>query len=161
MRELVVPTVPGLTLRFPNSPDDDYTEAGQAEQVRQTLLGYEAGAVVPWVIRQHGQIVGDISLFLINLGPLQSATVGYWVAAAAQGQGIATAAIMTILAVARDELRLHRLEVGASPDNPASVRVLEKAGFTLIGLAPRYLLVGSTWRDQLLYQRLLGDTPTG
>jgi ribosomal-protein-alanine N-acetyltransferase len=92
---------------------------------------------------------------------LQSATVGYWVDAAAQGQGIATAALMTVLPVARNELELHRLEAGASPDNPASTRVLEKAGFTLIGLAPRYLLIGNEWRDQVLYQRVLDDTPPG
>lgn len=87
--------------------------------------------------------------------------MGYWVDDAAQGQGIATAALMTVLPVARNELELHRLEAGASPDNPASTRVLEKAGFTLIGLAPRYLLIGNEWRDQVLYQRVLDDTPPG
>ena len=185
MRELVIPTRPDLSLRFPETGDAGelaavlaanrvelerwsphpserfYTVAGQTEQIRQTLLGYEAGAVVQWVIRHDDRIVGDISIFLINRGALLSATVGYWVDAAARDQGIASAALAAILPVARDALGLHRLEAGASPDNPASLRVLEKAGFSRIGLAPRYLLVGSEWRDQVLYQRLLDDAQLG
>ena len=181
MRELDVLSLPGCTLRFPEAadapelaavlaanraelerwsphpPEGFYTEAGQTEQIRQTLLGYEAGAVVQWVIRYQGRIVGDISVFLINRGALLSATVGYWVDAAARGHGIATAALLAILPTVRNDLGLHRLEAGASPDNPASVRVLEKAGFTRIGLAPRYLLIGTDWRDQLLYQRVLDE----
>lgn len=185
MPDLAVPSLSACSLRFPEAadaqelaavlaanrmeldrwsphpPDGFYTGAGQVEQIRQTLLGYEAGAVVQWVIRRAGRIVGDISLFLINRGPLPSATVGYRVDAAAQGQGIATAALIAVLPVARNELESHRLEAGASPPNPASTRVLEKAGFTLIGLAPRYLLIGNEWRDQVLYQRLLDDTLPG
>jgi len=35
--------------------------------------------------------------------------------------------------------------------------VLRRTGFTLIGLAPRYLRIAGQWRDHLLFQRLADD----
>ena len=178
---ITVATMPGVTLRLPEpadagplarvfsanrgaldrwnpaSPDDFSTETGQAENIRQMRLGHEKGDLLPLLVLLDGRVVGDVSLFHILRGPLQSATLGYWVDAAEQGRGLATAAVGAVADVARDHLRLHRLEAGVSPDNPASQRVLETSGFTRIGLAPRYLLAASDWRDQILYQRVLGD----
>jgi ribosomal-protein-alanine N-acetyltransferase len=52
------------------------------------------------------------------------------------------------------ELDLHRAEAATLVENVASQRVLEKAGFERIGLAPRYLRVNDVWRDFFLFQRL-------
>lgn len=180
---IAIATMPGVTLRLPEPgdaaelarsfasnraaldrwnpapPDDFYTEAGQAENIRQMRLGHDKGALLPLLIVRDGRIVGDVSLFQINRGPLQCATVGYWVDAGEQGRGIATAAVGAAVEVARDLLRLHRIEAGVSPRNPGSQRVLEKCGFTRIGLAPRYLFAAGDWQDQILYQRILGSEP--
>ena len=56
-------------------------------------------------MRLHGRIVGEITIFMIVRGALQSATVGYWVDAAMRGQGIAGARVVPpIVPVARDDL---------------------------------------------------------
>ncbi len=182
---ITVATMPGVTLRLPEPgdagslshaftvnraaldrwnpapPDEFYTETGQAENIRQMRLGYEKGDLLPLLVLRDGRVVGDVSLFHVIRGPLQSATLGYWIDVAEQGRGLATAAVGVFADVTRDLLRLHRLEAGVSPANPASRRVLEKSGFTRIGLAPRYLLAAGDWQDQILYQRVLGDERPG
>lgn len=62
-----------------------------------------------------------------------SGEIGYWVAAAERGRGLATRAVRLLAAWAADELGLTRLQVLPHKDNAASRRVAEKAGFTDTG----------------------------
>jgi RimJ/RimL family protein N-acetyltransferase len=55
--------------------------------------------------------------------------IGYWLARPARGRGIVTRAVVLLCRYAFDELGLARLELIADPDNAASQRVAEKAGF--------------------------------
>jgi RimJ/RimL family protein N-acetyltransferase len=59
--------------------------------------------------------------------------VGYHVGRAHQGQGIATEAVLRLVDWARAELDPPRLIAGCFEDNPASARVLQKAGFRPTG----------------------------
>jgi [ribosomal protein S5]-alanine N-acetyltransferase len=54
-------------------------------------------------------------------------------------------------------MELHRVEAGTRPENVASQRVLERNGFTCVGLLRRHLLIGGKWRDHLLWERLADD----
>ena len=70
--------------------------------------------------------------------PSGAVELGYWIARAHWGQGLATEAAAALVAIART-LKLARLEASHFIDNPASGRVLEKLGFLPTGLsAPRY-----------------------
>jgi len=60
-------------------------------------------------------------------------------------------AVRTLIAYAFDTLRLHRVEAACQPDNAASRRVLEKAGFTQEGMARAYLKINGAWRDHVLF----------
>ena len=74
-----------------------------------------------------------------GMGRRPSGTVelGYWIARPFWGRGIATEACSALVAIART-LGLKQLEGSHFLDNPASGRVLEKLGFTPIGItAPR------------------------
>ncbi|HEX8641330.1 MAG TPA: GNAT family N-acetyltransferase [Allosphingosinicella sp.] len=62
---------------------------------------------------------------------------GYWIARRFWGRGIATEAGGAIVGIARDALRLKRLEAGHFLDNPASGRVLAKLGFRPTGAVVR------------------------
>ena len=55
--------------------------------------------------------------------------VGYWLGRAYWGQGIATAALSTFL----HHIKTRPLYARAAKDNRASLRVLEKCGFKIIG----------------------------
>ena len=69
------------------------------------------------------------------------------------GQGFATTALGLVCERAFGELGLHRLEAGTLLDNVASQRVIEKNGFTRIGVAPRYLQIAGEWADHILFQK--------
>ena len=70
--------------------------------------------------------------------PSGAVEMGYWIARAHWGRGIATEACTALIDIAR-ALRLGSLEGSHFIDNPASGRVLEKLGFEPTGIiAPRY-----------------------
>jgi RimJ/RimL family protein N-acetyltransferase len=61
--------------------------------------------------------------------------VGYWLAREARGRGLATEAVRALVAWAYEQGVRH-LTLTAHPENVASQRVAEKAGFVPIGLVP-------------------------
>ncbi|WP_327710913.1 GNAT family N-acetyltransferase [Streptomyces sp. NBC_00464] len=144
----------------PLRPDAFYTEEGQRERLAGALADRDAGRAMPWVLCDaQDRAVGGFNLNGMVLGPFRSATLGYWVDVDLAGRGLATAAVRLICELARDELRLHRVEAGTVLDNAASQRVLAKCGFEEFGLAPRYLHINGEWRDHRLFQRILHDGP--
>ncbi|MGQ4489595.1 GNAT family N-acetyltransferase [Streptomyces sp. SAS_281] len=144
----------------PVRPDSFYTEEGQRERLAGMLAEREAGRVMPWVLSDaEDRVVGGFNLNSIVLGPFRSATLGYWVDVEYAGRGLATAAVRRICELARDGLRLHRIEAGTVLHNTASQRVLAKSGFEEFGVAPRYLHIDGEWRDHRLFQRILHDGP--
>ena len=106
--------------------------------------------MLPYVIELDGQFVGQLTIGNVTHGALRSAWIGYWVASAATGRGVATAALALGLDHCFGAVRLHRVEATVSPENAASRAVLAKAGFREEGLLRRYLDVDGAWRDHLL-----------
>lgn len=87
----------------------------------------------------------------------RSAEVGYWVAAAWRGQGLATRAVCLLSAWALDQAGLERLELFASPENGASQRVAERAGYTREGLLRSVRMRHGRREDLVLFSRLASD----
>ncbi|MGW2561671.1 GNAT family N-acetyltransferase [Streptomyces sp. NPDC001514] len=112
-----------------------------------------------WQLVDGERVVGQATLSGIALGPFRSASLGYWVDAEYAGRGLATRLVEEVCRAARDELGLHRIEAGTVLTNAASQRVLAKAGFEEIGIAPRYLHIDGEWRDHRLFQRVLHNDP--
>ena len=82
------------------------------------------------------QLIGTIGFGRRPGGDIE---LGYWIARPHWGLGYATEAVRAAIAIARDSLRLPRLVAGHFLDNPASGRVLDKAGFLPTGVtAPRF-----------------------
>ncbi len=96
-------------------------------------------------------LVGGATLSNIRRGVAQMASLGYWVGGRYTGRGYITAAVRAIVRYAFEDLDLHRVEAACQPDNIASRRVLEKAGFTYEGSARAYLKINGHWRDHLLF----------
>ncbi len=135
--------------------EDYFTEDGQRADILGSLAQYAQGVKVPHVIvRESGGIAGRITLNTVVRGAFQSASVGYWLGAADNGRGLATAAVRDMIKLAFQDLGLHRLEAGTLVDNVRSQRVLERSGFVRFGLAPEYLEIAGRWQDHVLYQLL-------
>jgi ribosomal-protein-alanine N-acetyltransferase len=135
-------------------PDsDDLDRWYRLDGVRAWIVdGNERFAIV-----EDGAIAGMVSLTGLELGPLRSAMVSYFVDERRAGRGLASRAVDEITEHAFDTLDLHRLEAGTATTNLASQRVLEHNRFTNIGLLRKHLLIGGRWVDHYLWERIVGD----
>lgn len=85
------------------------------------------------------------------------AELGYAIAPAARGKGAATEGLRLLTEWAFAELKMVRLELLISIDNPASKRVAERCGYTLEGvMRDRYVKPGLRV-DTEIWSRLATD----
>lgn len=130
---------------------------------RQRLTRYRAdfaqGVAVPFFIfeRQHGELLGGITLGSIRRGVSQCGHLGYWIGERYAGKGYMLDAVQAVTLYAFHELGLHRVEAACIPGNVRSSRVLEKAGFRPEGTLRSYLKINGQWRDHHLYARISSD----
>lgn len=116
-----------------------------AEGARAWLGRYEAqqeGRVVVLGIWAGTRLLGGVLLFEHDR---EAATIeiGIWVVAAAEGCGVASAACRELIAFARRELGVERVEWRAASENVASVRLAGRLGFRHEGtLRSVYVLRG-------------------
>jgi len=106
-------------------------------------------------------LIGGLTLSNVRRGVTQAATLGYWLGERHTGRGLMSATLSAVVPFAFDMLQLHRLEAAIMPSNRASLRVIERAGFTREGLARGYLKINGRWEDHLLYARLAEDDGYG
>lgn len=103
----------------PEDPDDRHRF--DAHMTRVMKSRENINRAITW----RGDVVGSIACFLVE----GQTEVTYWVDRAVWGRGIASQALVLFLEV----VRTRPLHARAASDNAASLRVLEKAGFRIIG----------------------------
>jgi len=126
-----------------------YTEADA-----KAWIAFNAGLRPPtqhFAIVVDGAPVGGISVEPGEGERRRSAEVGYWLGRAYWGRGIASEALRAVTEYAFATFDLCRLEAGVFGWNPASARVLEKAGYTLEGCAKQAVIKDGQMTDRLLY----------
>ena len=124
-----------LTPWEPIWPSDDLSRAGFRRRLRRYSEDIAADRAYAFLIFRDNALVGGVTLANVRRGIVQAGTIGYWVGAAHAGRGYMTASLRVLLPTLFGELGLHRVEAACIPGNIASVRVLEKCGFTQEGLA--------------------------
>jgi len=97
-------------------------------------------AVFAVVHNQSGALVGSIGLTIDSID--LRAEVGYSVDVRSWGKGYASEAVVEIVRFSFEELGLRKVTAHYTPLNPASARVLEKAGFIIEG---RLRKQGNRW----------------
>ena len=134
-------------------------EAGEAF-VRRQWERASSGSGYPFVIVrvEDGRPVGNVGLWLKDLSQGR-ASLGYWVAGSARGQGVAAEALRAVASWALDVLRIPRLQLYVEPWNVASQRTAERVGFQREGLLRSWQQVGEERRDMIMYSMLVGDLP--
>ena len=80
-----------------------------------------------------------------------SAEIGYWLGESLWGRGIATEALAAVTQYAIEHHKLTRVFAVTFVSNPASCRVLEKAGYVLEGRLRRSAVKDGVVIDQLQY----------
>lgn len=114
------------------------------------------GTTLNWAIwhSQHGAI-GSIGCFLRTGLEGHSDEIGYWLATPFRGQGIMTEAVKALCAwLFETRPNLARLEAKVHAYNPASARVLEKAGFEREGYLRKAVLKNGKLIDVILLARI-------
>jgi RimJ/RimL family protein N-acetyltransferase len=118
-----------------------------------------AGTGAPFAIVSAGDrdhLLGSISLLRFSWHDAR-AEVGYWLAAAARGQGHATRAVRLITAWGFRHLELRRIELLAATKNAGSQRVAERCGFTREAVLRSYLEGRDGRQDMVAFGLLATD----
>ena len=171
-------TTPRLTLRPVSRRDaDDLFEYAQDDQVSRHVLWtayrsrseavdyiravrrqYRSGFPGVFAIeyRENRKMIGTIGFMWINR-EYRSAEVGYSLNRSYWNRGIMTEALDEVLRYGFEQLRLNRIEAQHETDNPASGRVMEKAGMVREGVLRQRLKNKGRFVDVVLCAVLSQD----
>ena len=104
-------------------------------------------------VEANGAAVGGIGIRIGADVHRQTAELGYWLSEEFWRRGIMTEAVAAFTDFCFDNFQLRRVYAEPFANNPASARVLEKAGFTLEGRLKNNVLKDRELLDSLLYAR--------
>ena len=129
-----------------------YTQRDAAEYVEACLAAGDNRFPFAVTSAEDDRLLGSIDL---GVNAMRTGHIGYWVAREARGLGVCTHALRVLSRWAVDELRLGRLELVTDPDNIASQRVAEKAGFQREAVLRAHLLYRDGGRrDSVMFSLL-------
>ena len=107
-------------------------------------------------LRSSGQLIGH-SIFHSWFAP-HTYELGWVTHPVFQGQGYATEAAQAMLAYAFETLAAHRVIATCQPENPTSVRVMEKLGMRREGHFRQCIArPNNTWWDEYFYATLASE----
>jgi ribosomal-protein-alanine N-acetyltransferase len=111
----------------------------------------EANPITVFAIATQSEAIGSVGLMVGKDVHRYTAEMGYWLAEPFWGKGIMTQAVKSMSSYAIRNLKLHRIFAEPYSTNPASARVLEKAGFICEGILRSNVFKDGKVLDQYLY----------
>lgn len=154
---------PEVTRHLRWGPNDlEATRELLAEAIRQQTMIPRTDFALAVVRKENDELIGSCGLHLRGLP--HEREIGYALRRDRWSQGYAGEIVAALVRFAFEGLGMERLTAAVDRDNPASERVLARAGFTLTGKAvdaPRACEDAGLWvltRDEL---PTAGDTPFG
>ena len=141
------------TLNIPHPYEDGMAKAW----IESQGPGIEDGSLATFamVLRDDARLTGVMGLKIdraFNKGEL-----GYWVGKPYWGLGYATEAAVAVLAFGFEALALNRIHAGHFARNPASGRVMQKAGMVLEGTLRQDVIKWGEYEDIVIYGVLRDD----
>jgi ribosomal-protein-alanine N-acetyltransferase len=141
-----------------------YTEEDARAWIEQTVRDWDVRrgeAAFAVEDAAGGRVLAAIGLRLLHEDYGLRGSTGYWVAAEARGLGVATGALRLVSRWGIRDLGLPRVELVTDPDNVASQRVAEKAGFRREGVLRSYLQMPHGRRDCVIFSLLADELEEG
>jgi [ribosomal protein S5]-alanine N-acetyltransferase len=123
----------------------DYSERAPQVQYRLAV-----------VLRDGDEVIGGCGLDISN-ADLKEAEVGYHLRPDHWGKGIGTEVTKALLGFGFRDLGMHRIFADCSAENPASARVMEKAGMRREAHFRKNARIGDRWHDTLVYAALADE----
>lgn len=145
--------VASTTLNVPHPYEDGMAETW----ILSHAPGYEADeqAVFAMVERDNDELVGAMGLLITRKH--ERAELGYWVGVPFWNRGYATEAALALLRFGFEELRLHRIFAQHMARNPASGRVMQKAGMRHEATLRHHVRKWGQYEDIQLYGILVDE----
>jgi ribosomal-protein-alanine N-acetyltransferase len=145
--EATLPLIP-----FGSPAHENQTERPTYYQMVR-LLNHEAraGRSYSFLIWSGAAMVGQVTMGGVMYGALRGAHIGYWIDRNFANKGLTTQAVKLVSGFGFSELGLHRIEINVRPENAASCRVAEKAGFVIEGQRKAFLHIDGAWRDHICF----------
>lgn len=139
------------TMRYWTTPAME--DVAEAEALLRDIQQHaEAETLFQWGIArcEDDMVVGTCTLFRMDWEHRRG-ELGYILRRDHWGRGLAHEALTAIVDHAFGALGLHRLEADIDPRNGASIRSVERLGFTLEGHLRERYFVGGEIQDSLIY----------
>lgn len=127
-----------------------FTTVDKVQSYIQVLLGeYISGKARTLAIAQKStnKLIGLITIDILEI--FARAEISYWINKNYRNKGYATETVKSIIEYCLDDLSLNRVQ--AMTSNPASERVLEKAGMIYEGTLRQYFKMENTFWDVKMY----------
>jgi ribosomal-protein-alanine N-acetyltransferase len=147
------PLVAETTLNIPHPYPPGAAEAWIGRHREDAERGYALNLALER--REDRALLGSIGLGIVP--EHGRAEIGYWIGVPYWGSGYATEATRAVIAYAFDELGLNRVYAYHFTGNPASGRVMEKAGMRFEGELRGHQRKGGEYRDSRLYGIVRSD----
>jgi RimJ/RimL family protein N-acetyltransferase len=106
---------------------------------------------VNFAITINDQVVGGIGLEPRQDVYRKTAILGYWLSEELWGRGMMTEAVKLVTDYAFKQLRFIRIQASVYSKNPASMRVLEKAGYQKEGILRNAVVKNNVVMDEHIY----------
>jgi [ribosomal protein S5]-alanine N-acetyltransferase len=135
----------------------NYTERHARDFIGGTAADLAAGRELALaIVDPDDRVLGALGLSNFDWPDLK-AEIGYWVVAEARRRGIGARATRLLAVWAIGTLGLERVELLANPENEASQRLAERAGFTREGMLRRYRRRHGVREDLVMFSMLAED----
>jgi [ribosomal protein S5]-alanine N-acetyltransferase len=108
------------------------------------------------IVGREGALLGAIGVGRFDWDDGR-AEIGYWIAREARRRAVGVRATRLLAGWALTDLGLERLELLANPENEASQRLAERAGFTREGVLRRYRRRHGRREDLVMFSLLAED----
>lgn len=144
----------------PTRPENFYTLSYQ-----QAALQYEYSEIVKGKTLRYyiylkdspDTIIGSLNFSRIEHGPFSKAAIGYKIDRDHQRHGYAAEACQAAIPVLFSNYKIHRIEARVSPDNLASIKLLEHLGFQFEGMEYKSIEVNGIFQDHFRYSLIAPD----
>jgi ribosomal-protein-serine acetyltransferase len=126
------------------------------EYLRRKRLQWEMNDGFEGAIELDGRIVGGAGFHRVDWVN-RCTSIGYWLAADAQGRGLMTATVRALLDHAFGVWDLHRVFIEVVVGNERSKAIPERLGFRQEAVLREAKLIAGRYEDTLLYAMLAPD----
>lgn len=151
------PEVASTTLNIPHP----YPDGAAEEFIQHTQESAKSGSQYTFAMtrKTDGAFLG-----VVGLHPEwrhDQAEIGYWLGKSYWGNGYTTEAVRAVIHFGFTQLGLNRIFAGHFARNPASGRVMQKAGMQYEGVHRQAMRKGDDYEDLVMYAILASDDAAG